>query len=837
MQTNTNNFGERISLPDSWQRKALGFLREGNDLVLHAPTGAGKTYVFEQLIESGWKGRAVYTVPTRALANDKFREWKKRGWEVGLVTGDLRYHIDSRVVVATLETQRTSILRGEGPDLFVVDEYQLLGDQQRGPSYEITMAMASPKVQLLLMSGSVANPGDVVEWLKSHGRSVELVTEFVRPVPLEEIFAEALLKRPFRGRKVRGHWPKLVSGALSAGMGPVLIFAPRRKAAEELAKQLATELSDVDLLELTKEQKKIAGKELSGLLRKRIAYHHSGLDYQSRAGVVEPLAKTGQLQVVIATTGLGAGVNFSMRSVLVTDREYRVDDGLFMLRPDELLQMFGRAGRRGLDDRGFVIVAPKQARLSDGRPLKLKRSNTLDWPAILRVMKYAVDRGDDHLEAARTLAHRLFSVESVRLGLRDSINNIAMRKNQVSAQAKESSEDPERNQVVEMRNSSGLWERRGGQCQAPLAETYVLYKGEWIKALRLPDTLNKVKVGNPCRFGEKKNPIYGRELPLGIYEKESDGKFVTLTKSFRRQLRLTIAHQYPNLKKKFSRKTWKRNGLEKVFRDFFPALTMGGELDEFVDRGGVLRVRLRYENATVLGWKDARGKILLNPPLRKATRIFESPFREKSEPEDLENLSTLYPAEVWAKLGLIDSEGVPTRRGLIFSFFSRGEGLAIAVALEDLSYPIDELIRDLANLRAGHRFGAYAKSESRLALLCRQAFGFRNCPGYLKNGLPIEYGDGASEAIEKSKEFSSSKIQFSEDLSVGDIERVYIEWRSLLVLISKSPELDFKRWELLQNAARLIIGVDSANEELPELPELPFRQQDRYQSANKSGFI
>ena len=312
MQTNHRNFGERISLPDSWQRKALGFLRNGNDLVLHAPTGAGKTYVFEQLIESGWKGRAVYTVPTRALANDKFREWRKRGWEVGLVTGDLHYQVNSKVVVATLETQRAGMLRGAGPDLFVVDEYQLLADQQRGPSYEITLATAPSDVQLLLMSGSVANPSDVVDWLRGHGRTVELVTEFVRPVPLEEVFAEVLLKRPFRGRKVRGHWPKLISGALNAGMGPILIFAPRRKAAEELARQLAVELPEADMLELTNEQKKIAGKELSSLLKKRIAYHHSGLDYQSRAGVVEPLAKTGQLQVVVATTGLGAGINFSI---------------------------------------------------------------------------------------------------------------------------------------------------------------------------------------------------------------------------------------------------------------------------------------------------------------------------------------------------------------------------------------------------------------------------------------------------------------------------------------------------------------------------------------------
>ena len=101
MQTEVSEFGEKIYLPDTWQRRALGCLRNGNDVVLHAPTGAGKTYVFEQLIESGWKGRAVYTVPTRALANDKFREWQNRGWEVGLITGDLRYRRDARIVVAT----------------------------------------------------------------------------------------------------------------------------------------------------------------------------------------------------------------------------------------------------------------------------------------------------------------------------------------------------------------------------------------------------------------------------------------------------------------------------------------------------------------------------------------------------------------------------------------------------------------------------------------------------------------------------------------------------------------------------------------------------------------
>ncbi len=72
MQTDIKDFGEKLMLPDTWQSRALGLLRDGRDVVLHAPTGAGKTYVFELLIESSWRGRAVYTVPTRALANDKF---------------------------------------------------------------------------------------------------------------------------------------------------------------------------------------------------------------------------------------------------------------------------------------------------------------------------------------------------------------------------------------------------------------------------------------------------------------------------------------------------------------------------------------------------------------------------------------------------------------------------------------------------------------------------------------------------------------------------------------------------------------------------------------------
>ena len=88
-------------------------LRDGQDVVVHAPTGAGKTYIFE-LFHQSIKGQAVFTVPTRALANDKLAEWQTRGWDVGISTGDVRQRLDAKVVVATLETQKGPLPPAQG---------------------------------------------------------------------------------------------------------------------------------------------------------------------------------------------------------------------------------------------------------------------------------------------------------------------------------------------------------------------------------------------------------------------------------------------------------------------------------------------------------------------------------------------------------------------------------------------------------------------------------------------------------------------------------------------------------------------------------------------------
>ena len=161
----------RVLLPDLWQQEAVSALRAGRDVVVHAPTGAGKTLIFELWSNHGRpRGQAIYTVPTRALANDKLAEWRAGGWDVGIATGDLAENLDASVLVATLETQKNRLIQGDGPSLLVVDEYQMIGDPDRGLNYELAIALAPPRTQLLLLSGSVGNPQDVVKWLRRLGR-------------------------------------------------------------------------------------------------------------------------------------------------------------------------------------------------------------------------------------------------------------------------------------------------------------------------------------------------------------------------------------------------------------------------------------------------------------------------------------------------------------------------------------------------------------------------------------------------------------------------------------------------------------------------------------------
>ncbi len=503
-------FSVGLVIPDLWQQEAVRALQQGKDVVVQAPTGSGKTYIFE-LLYPNLKEQAVFTVPTRALANDKLAEWRARGWDVGISTGDVALNLYARVVVATLETQRGRFLGGEGPGLLVMDEFQMLGDPMRGVHYELAVALAPRHTQLLFLSGSVANPKDVVAWLRRIGRDAVLIEHRERPVPLEEADLFGLPDSQFV--QSRNFWARMVGRAIRAELSPVLIFAPRRAAAEQIAKAIASAVPVRDPLRLTPSQEAAAGKELTKLLRNRVAYHHSGLSYAARAGVVEGLAKSGQLNVVVATMGLAAGINFSMRSVIVTDRRYFAGNFERQVEADELLQMFGRAGRRGLDEVGYALYTNDLPRLSDARPRQLKRAAQVDWPSLISVMHAADERGEQPFVASAELTRSLFSVQQVPLGVEHSLET---GPRPCGLWVTDERARFVRRGVTEMLNSREEWEPKPPAENVTLGVAFVRENPEsirgWRRALTLPRTLEGIGTGNLCRLRSLNH--YGRELPV-----------------------------------------------------------------------------------------------------------------------------------------------------------------------------------------------------------------------------------------------------------------------------------------------------------------------------------
>ena len=171
---------------------------------------------------------------------------------------------------------------------------------------------------------------------------------------------------------------------------------------------------------------------------------------------------------------------------------------------------------------------------------------------------------------------------------------------------------------------------------------------------------------------------------------------------------------------------------------------------------------------------------------------------------------------------------MPTLRGQIVSFFSQGDGLAVAAALEDETYPLDELIYDLANLDAGFRFcGDDNRWGGRLGIVCHEKFGLQSIPGYLENGVPPKYGAGADQVVASVHKNLLDEHRWVTDLlGPGDIDRIIIEWRSLLRQISHAPDLDWPRWRALQAMAKPILN-ETQSPTMTDLPPLDYNQTKR----------
>ncbi|RLI73352.1 dynein regulation protein LC7 [Archaeoglobales archaeon] len=349
-----------------------------SNLVVAIPTASGKTLIAELVMirEVAYGGKCLYTVPLRALAMEKFEEfkkWESLGIEIGLSMGDYESKdewLGSKDIIVTTSEKADSLLRNKAGwinkiSCLVVDEIHLLDSAKRGAVLEILIAKLrriNPRLRIIALSATIPNADEIAEWLDAR-----LVKSDWRPTPLYEgVFCKGELELYNDGVVERlslgGGLETLVYDCLKRG-GQLLIFDSTRRNAESTALKLTSitrkfiesnfELSKAVLEENDGEM----SQKLSECIANGSAFHHAGL-LNSQRKIVEEAFKDGQIKVVVATPTLAAGVNLPARRVII--KSYRRYDGYSKpIKVLEYKQMAGRAGRPGLDERGEAILIAK----------------------------------------------------------------------------------------------------------------------------------------------------------------------------------------------------------------------------------------------------------------------------------------------------------------------------------------------------------------------------------------------------------------------------------------------------------------------------------------------
>ena len=349
---------------------------DGEDLVAAVPTASGKTMIAELAMQSAG-GRALYVVPLRALASEKRDEFAALpGVDVGISTGDFDDTDEALgsndVVVATSEKVDSLIRNGVGwiddVSCCVVDEVHLLDSGDRGPTLEVTLAKLrrlNPEMQVLALSATVANADEIAGWLDA-----ELIESDWRPVDLKKgIHADDTLRfddGSERALPAEDPAMALVEDVVEGGDADApegkqpqcLVFVNSRRSAEAVARRLGERGFGGDAA-LEREVREAAetetGEDLADAVAGGAAFHHAGLTGEHR-GLVEEAFRDGRIKAIAATPTLAAGVNVPARRVVVRDHQRYGDLGMQPLPVLEVHQMFGRAGRPGLDPYGEAVL-------------------------------------------------------------------------------------------------------------------------------------------------------------------------------------------------------------------------------------------------------------------------------------------------------------------------------------------------------------------------------------------------------------------------------------------------------------------------------------------------
>ena len=405
---------------DPFQTEAISYLAKNENVLVTAKTGSGKTLIGEyQIWKSLKEGKRVfYTTPIKSLSNQKFHDLKKAysNASVGIMTGDIKFCPQADIVIMTTEILRNLLYKPNTSDAdlsltnldaVVFDEVHYINDPQRGSVWEECLVLLPPEIRLVLLSATLDSPQPFVDWLSSiKNVKCHLISTQYRVVPLihqtedGEILMEkdvfrmdtyrAWVRKYYNQQdelrkhkeKVQAREGEVVEKDVRVGSfidrmnrlidrmdKPALFFVFSRKMCEEYASKvtanLLTSSEGAEVHHIVKYhlhrhdlQKIESYHVLLALLTKGVAFHHSGM-LPILKEIVEILFDKGFVKVLFATETFAVGINMPTKSVVFTSYRKVGDLGNNrMLRTSEYIQMAGRAGRRGKDDKGIVIYLP-----------------------------------------------------------------------------------------------------------------------------------------------------------------------------------------------------------------------------------------------------------------------------------------------------------------------------------------------------------------------------------------------------------------------------------------------------------------------------------------------
>lgn len=413
---------------DDFQKEACQIIDNGESVVVCAPTGAGKTVIAQHAIHKALEQgcRIFYTTPLKALSNQKFYDFgEKYGTDkVGLLTGDTSINRNAQIVIMTTEVFRNMLYGtnfGAVADnlkdvkYVVLDEVHYMNDEQRGTVWEESIIYCPTNIQIIALSATVANCQELTDWINTVHSKTKLVNTDFRPVPLRFYYFDS--SQPFKllplltpngklNRKIRPEKPQwakgkdkrkksyvkqIIKNLADNDMLPAIYFTFSRKKCDEQMEKcsglgLNTKIEQQKIKafieDFIAENPHLYGNKHIEYLIQGVASHHAGL-LPAWKNLVEKLFQQGLIKVVFATETLAAGINMPARSTVISSTSKRTDSGHRMLTANEFLQMSGRAGRRGMDEIGYVTIvgtsfqSPEEVAelvLSDSNPLESKFS-------------------------------------------------------------------------------------------------------------------------------------------------------------------------------------------------------------------------------------------------------------------------------------------------------------------------------------------------------------------------------------------------------------------------------------------------------------------------------